>query len=249
MSKFKVGDKVRIVRQDGHSKTFPQAALKIGEEFEVTSVRNGHDGDQYARGDSVNSGVWFENLELVKEGPKFKIGDKVKVSRSGRTFTIGKINRGFMSGRQITWEVNDHGVAIGNGHYFDEIEHVEERPFREGDLIRAEKGDSVITGRLYKNIFTGMGIESLGWPIESLKRDEFTITLVEAAPEPEPVDEFPLPTEPGLYISQAFVVFRLGEDGNWIEARKPGLIDKVKPDTLKSEKHWPLGLIAEPESK
>lgn len=246
MSKFKVGDKVRVVTKGKQS--WPD----VGREFvvkraEATYVM-GHGTSMDGHPDY---GVYSSSLELVEPPkPKFKVGDRVTVNEEypnpklhGTTVTVSAVHKDYHETGGNFWYANDGTVGLWE-NFVDAVP----REFRVGDLIRAEKGELVVAGRLAENIYSGLTIQALGWPLRSLERDKFTITLVEAAPEPV-VDRFPLPEEPGLYISQAYVVFRLTEGGDWVEARVNGRIEKVKPETLKSEKHWPLGLVAEPVDK
>lgn len=245
MSKFMAGDKVRVVTKGKQS--WPD----VGREFVVKRAEA-----TYVMGHGTSTdghpdyGVYSSSLELVESPkPKFKIGDRVIANNMVYTdeeFTITAV---------VEARSSENGVYYYKGADYPFTGGVWEkyltaapREFRVGDLIRAEKGELAIAGRLSENIYSGLTIQALGWPLRSLERDKFTITLVEAAPEPV-VDRFPLPEEPGLYISQAYVVFRLTEGGDWVEARANGRIEKVKPETLKSEKHWPLGLVAEPVDK
>lgn len=241
MSKFKAGDKVKV---KGSDRTFtigviiPGAATgkPIAWEYATNGIT------------TIGQGMYLEEIEHVKPEPKFKVGDRVIANSmiyTDEEFTVTEV---------VSAEKSEHGhfyykgEARFRGGVWEKYLTAAPREFRVGDLIRAEKGELVVAGRLAENIYSGLTIQALGWPLRSLERDKFTITLVEAAPEPV-VDRFPLPEEPGLYISQAYVVFRLTEGGDWVEARVNGRIEKVKPETLKSEKHWPLGLVAEPVDK
>lgn len=305
---FRVGDRVRIVRQDGHSKVTPQKALRVGEEFQVKSVHEGFGDDRYARGDSGGHGVWFSNLELVttpKQVEKFDVGDRVRTKVGGIEFTISNIRIGFATGKSIY-----RGEGVSFGVYADQIEHapkpvepapkfkvgdrvvtnanggpykpgfqftvtrvvkhpsifgggasyvqgdpnhygvyenfldlVKPREFVAGDLIRADKGEASISGRLSSNVYSGLTIAEAGWGIGTLKRDGFEITLVKAAPEPEPVDEFPLPTKDGLYMGQAYQAFRL-TGKKWTN---PATGQGVNVETLKNSKHHPLVSIPDPK--
>ena len=66
--------------------------------------------------------------------------------------------------------------------------------YNEGDLIEAVKGDIRISGPLTETRYSGLGIDGMGWPVGSLIREGFTITVIEKA---KPKVE--LPTEPGIY--------------------------------------------------
>lgn len=49
-----------------------------------------------------------------------------------------------------------------------------------------------------------------------------------------------LPTEPGLYVSPAFTVFQLRDNGEWWN---PASNQKVNPDTIAADKHQPLNKV------
>jgi len=69
--------------------------------------------------------------------------------------------------------------------------------YSEGDLIEAVKGDTRLRGRLTDALMGELGVDGMGWPIPSLERDGFTITVIEKA---KPKVE--LPVEDGAYVDK-----------------------------------------------
>jgi hypothetical protein len=63
--------------------------------------------------------------------------------------------------------------------------------YNEGDLVEAVKGKSSIRGLLVKT-FSGLSLQDVGWSVEGLRGDDWTVTVIERA---KPA----LPTEPGAY--------------------------------------------------
>lgn len=91
--------------------------------------------------------------------------------------------------------------------------------YNEGDLVEAVKGDTRLTGRLAPELHRGgFGINGMGWPLKSLKRDGFTLTVIEKA-APKVV----LPSEPGVYsptsrnASVSLNNYYLDKTGVWYE--------------------------------
>lgn len=82
--------------------------------------------------------------------------------------------------------------------------------YNEGDLVEAVKGDTVIRGRLAPESFgCGFGIVGMGWPLNSLERVGFTLTVIEKA-APKNV----LPTEAGVYADREGDFLIVYEDGD-----------------------------------
>lgn len=70
--------------------------------------------------------------------------------------------------------------------------------YNDGDLVEAVKGETRLTGRLAPEIIgSGFGIVGMGWPLDALERDGFTLTVIEKA-APKNV----LPTETGWYLDR-----------------------------------------------
>lgn len=95
--------------------------------------------------------------------------------------------------------------------------------FREGDLVEAVRGDAVIRDRVGDLEF----LDVAGQSIRALKRQGFTVTLIERAN--------PLPTEPGVYAAatSAFSLhnsrlFTLNSHGKWWEDGKPATADTMR---------------------
>lgn len=84
-----------------------------------------------------------------------------------------------------------------------------ETEFREGDLVEARKGKTVIVGDLRPAVGS-FWIGETGHTTHSTQRDGFTLTLIE---RPEPKVE--LPTDPGLYSDKDGDAWRLDRHGDW----------------------------------
>jgi hypothetical protein len=83
--------------------------------------------------------------------------------------------------------------------------------YKVGDLVEAVKGENIVRGRLTEDACTG-DLYMHGWCIKPLLRDGYTVTLVEAAPEP-------LPTEPGAYLDDRGNVVQLTAETTDYEER------------------------------
>jgi len=65
------------------------------------------------------------------------------------------------------------------------------RKFREGDLVQVTKGEQIVRGRLEKTIFKlqfndRLKLENFRYFIDAAEVNGWTVTLIEAAPEPKP---------------------------------------------------------------
>ncbi|WP_193510445.1 hypothetical protein [Cryobacterium sp. BB736] len=83
--------------------------------------------------------------------------------------------------------------------------------FREGDLVEAVNGDTVIRGRLARDNFANdLGIRAASYNLRPLARDGFTITVIERA-MPE------LPTDHGVYQAANGTTWTLFRNGDWFD--------------------------------
>lgn len=80
--------------------------------------------------------------------------------------------------------------------------------YKEGDLVEAVKGDTVIRGRLDGGEDSRPWVIDSGWSLNSLVGDGFTVSLVESAPTP-------LPTASGFYVDEQGDHWRLNGGGGW----------------------------------
>ena len=101
--------------------------------------------------------------------------------------------------------------------------------FREGDLVEAVKGETVMRARVYRDT---EWLDGAGRSIAGLRGDGFTVTLIERA---KPA----LPTEPGVYAplgkapSHAVRLFKLKPGDGWWEDSRP-----VVPHTMRDLEDW-----------
>jgi hypothetical protein len=82
--------------------------------------------------------------------------------------------------------------------------------YNEGDLVEAVKGETRMSGRLADALMGDLGIDGMGWPIRSLEREGFTITVIEKA-KPKVVP----PTDVGFYLSRESKLWTLEVNGYW----------------------------------
>lgn len=269
MSKFKVGDKVRVVKKG------KQSWVDVGREFTVTMTGNGWvEGHGRSTSGHEDGGVWDDILELVEveskaaEEPEFKVGDVVEVKPGARWVTgrgeevISELKVGSrIGGGEERYAVTDKhpgGVWLDNiklaRSAAEKAAEEREKAFQSlavGDLVEVSKGDRKIVDRVQaiNQVWrASAGDLSLGYftilPNTSVKfyrETGWDIRVIEKAPEPEP--ERVLPKKPGLYVSQHLVIFALTEGGQWREARGKGqsyLPGVVKYETLREDKHFPL---------
>ena len=84
--------------------------------------------------------------------------------------------------------------------------------YQAGDFVEAVKNRLRIGGVL-STYYAGLRIEDAGWSVEALKRDGFTVTVIEKATPPPP----PLPTVPGAYAGNTGSVHVLTSSGQWLD--------------------------------
>ena len=113
MSKFKIGDKVRITGD--YDDFTDHLDGKIGE---VISVRE-HDIAVTVEGNPIPWLIWNYNAELVEdkvedETPKYKIGDLVVVEESNVDFLFGSLKgeTGVIVETKQTWSGHDYRVKM-----------------------------------------------------------------------------------------------------------------------------------------
>lgn len=116
---------------------------------------------------------------------------------------------------------------------------------REGDRIKAKKGETTLQGRLrtrgYEYDKSGLGIEGLGWSLDALVINGFTLHI---SHRPKPPKK-PLPTVPGLYQAndpdtaiEHEITFRLMAGDIWLNA-----IDNAPARDLADAQHQIHGLV------
>ena len=88
MHEFKIGDKVRLVDAD---RCHVSGGFKNGDIFTITKVDSNFVSDGgmvYTEEYPDGKGIYGRRFEFV-ESPKFSVGDKVKCSKGGYSFTLG----------------------------------------------------------------------------------------------------------------------------------------------------------------
>jgi len=76
---------------------------------------------------------------------------------------------------------------------------------REGDLVEAAKGETIIRGRVNRDGVVGDSMRRT----HGLERNGYTLTVVEKATPPPPTEPA-VPTEPGHYLSAAGFHWEIG---------------------------------------
>lgn len=82
--------------------------------------------------------------------------------------------------------------------------------YLEGDVVRGVNGDTMVQGVVFFE-YGRTELKDVGWSVEALETQGFTVEMVRAVPRP-------LPTEDGLYMiqnSDGHVVVYALKDGVW----------------------------------
>lgn len=254
---LKVGDRVEAVsnmakRESGGS---------------VGAVRRFVPGGVAVKWDGGGEYTYLRSSVSKVEAPQyqFQVGDIVQNQSSNREHVITRIRDSYRDGRPQRYAITDKNFL---GMWFQDIKLVRtaadeaaaqrEKAFSEigvGDTVKATKGSRVIIDEVQEvpNVWKVSGEQGANLTLgafnlvtasrlSTLRGQGYALEVIQKAPAPvEP--EKALPDVPGLYVSQNLVIFALGDDGRWHEARGNGksyLPGIVKEDTLRDEKHFPL---------
>jgi hypothetical protein len=118
MSKFKVGDKVRCVDNDGQPRL-----LTVGATYTVTAYPSGGN-PRYVALESLG-GYKVERFELVTPTNAYTVHDE----------TAGGVYESFFTINEATEYIQQHGIA---GHTYTVQEHIERRCFEVVEKVQRE---------------------------------------------------------------------------------------------------------------
>lgn len=125
MTKFKIGDKVRVTKDQMWARNVNDELYKKGDIDVITEVDHGT--EVFYRVGSRGSINWIDerDIELVNDKPEFKIGDVVKVKAiwthlSGRNYKIANINESDTPGMYHLQTLEDNRTLFPSGINYNE---------------------------------------------------------------------------------------------------------------------------------
>lgn len=140
---------------------------------------------------------------------KFEVGQRVRIKVGKRTGEEGTVNSLPGVGHQsFTNYLLD--TSEGELLYMEsELEPIS-TVFQPGDIVRAEKGDEIIQGKIRDK---GLDVWGINLRTDSLEKDNYTLALVERT-EQQQAKLVVMPTDPGMYEGLETEKTN-AEDGKW----------------------------------